>query len=300
MPKTRPACRATGWMKKRSEGAGLVVLRVGWFSTGRGEGSRGLLDFVQTHIARGGLDATIDFVFSNRERGEAEGSDGFFQLVGDHGLSLETLSSSRFARSRAIPFAQVREEFDVRVMEMLAGYQPDICVLAGYMLIVGGAMCRNFPLLNLHPALPDGPIGTWQQVIWELIGTRAELTGAMVHLATEEVDRGPVVSHCTVPIAGPGFTPLWDALSGQDLREVKESAGENLPLFRLIREAEYGKEPYLLLETLRVISQGKVMVGGGAVLDPSGQAMALTGVMGINLDQEIALAMAQDGVEEGA
>jgi len=275
------------------------VLRVGWFSTGRGEGSRGLLDFVQSHIARGGLDATIDFVFSNRERGEAEGSDEFFQLVGDHGLSLETFSSSKFARSRGFPFAQVRAEYDGRVMDRLTGYQPDICVLAGYMLIVSGPMCRRYPLLNLHPALPDGPIGTWQQVIWKLMETRAELTGAMVHLATEEVDRGPVVSHCTVPIAGPGFAPHWDALSGLDLREVKESQGEILPLFRLIREAEYAKEPYLLLETLRAISEGKVVVGEGGVLDPWGRALALTSARGINLDQEIGLAMAQDGVEAG-
>lgn len=275
------------------------MLRVGWFSTGRGQGSRGLLDFVQSHIVGGNLDAVIDFVFSNRERGEAEGSDGFFQLVGDHGLLLETLSSSKFAQSQGVPFAVVREEYDAWVMEMLAGYQPDICVLAGYMLIVSGPMCRKFPLLNLHPALPDGPMGTWQQVIWKLMETRAELTGAMVHLATEEVDRGPVVSHCTVPIAGPGFTPHWDALSSTDLREVKESQGEDFPLFRRIREAEYSKEPYLLLETLRAVSEGKVVVGGGAVLDPSGLALALTKVKGINLDQEIGLAMAHDGVEAG-
>ena len=272
------------------------MLRVGWFSTGRGEGSRGLLNFVQGHIARGGLDATIDFVFSNRESGEAEGSDRFFQLVADYGLPLETLSSSKFARSQGKPFRQAREEYDGRVMNLLSGYQPDICVLAGYMLIVSGPMCRRYSLLNLHPALPDGPIGTWQQVIWSLIETRAELTGAMVHLATEEVDRGPVVSHCTVPISGNRFAPLWEELDGQDLETIKESLGEDFPLFQLIREFEYRKEPYLLLETLRAVSEGKVLITQGSVQDISGRPLASTDARGLNLDQEIARALAVEGV----
>jgi len=54
------------------------MLNIGWFSTGRGPGSQGLLRFVQDRLAKGLLDARIQFVFSNREPGEAEGSDQFF------------------------------------------------------------------------------------------------------------------------------------------------------------------------------------------------------------------------------
>ena len=55
------------------------MLNIGWLSTGRGEGSRGLLGFVQDRILRRQLDARIEFVFSNREAGEAEGSDQFIR-----------------------------------------------------------------------------------------------------------------------------------------------------------------------------------------------------------------------------
>ena len=130
------------------------MLKIGWFSTGRGEGSRGLLSLVQGHSAKGSLDAAIDFVFSNREPGEAEGSDQFFRLAGEYGLPLECLSSARFARDRGKPFRQVREDYDSQVMDLLAGYRPDVCVLAGYMLIISGPMCRRYPLLNLHPGPP--------------------------------------------------------------------------------------------------------------------------------------------------
>ena len=57
------------------------MLRIGWFSTGRGEGSRGLLRFVHEHLRAEDVGARIEFVFSNRGPGEAEGSDEYFRLV---------------------------------------------------------------------------------------------------------------------------------------------------------------------------------------------------------------------------
>lgn len=275
------------------------MLNIGWFSTGRGEGSRGLLRFVQERIIRGQLEARIQFVFSNREHGEAEGSDEFFRLVGGYGLPLLTLSSSQFRRTKGGRFAQHREEYDRQVMHLLRDYHWDIGVLAGYMLIVSGTMCRSYPLLNLHPALPDGPAGTWQEVIWSLIAVRAHQTGAMVHLVTEEVDRGPVVSYCTVPITGDPFDSHWQALHQQDLAELKASQGEESTLFQLIRQAEYRREPYLLLATLQVIAVGDIVIRTGQALDRDGQPLALAAPKGLCLDQKIDQAMAEDHDQRG-
>ena len=174
------------------------MLRIGWFSTGRGEGSQGLLRFVYPRLAD--IDARIDFVFSNRAPGEAEGSDAYFRLVRQYGLPLITHSSAGFRRRRGGGVAAHRAAYDAEVLERLAGYRPNICVLAGYMLVAGPALCRAWPLLNLHPALPGGPAGAWLEVVWQLIRQRAAVTGAMTHLATAEVDRGPVVSYVTVPL----------------------------------------------------------------------------------------------------
>ena len=267
------------------------MLNIGWFSTGRGEGSRGLLSFVRKRLIETGADARISFVFSNRERGEAEGSDEFFKLVDGYDIPLITHSSTVFRKASGGRFSDHREEFDQQVMDKLAGLEVDICVLAGYMLIVSGKMCRQYPLLNLHPALPDGPTGTWQEVVWELIRTRAAKTGAMVHLATEEVDRGPVVSYVTVPITGPGFDQHWAELQDKDLDRIKKTEGEEFALFQAIRSEQYQREPYLLFETLRAVSQGEIGVMGGQVVDASGAP--LTGPMsnGLCLDRRIAQAM---------
>ena len=274
------------------------MLNIGWFSTGRGEGSQGLLGFVQDRIQRGRLDAQIQFVFSNRDLGEAEGSDEFFRLVNGYGIPLHTLSSSRFRRARGGSMASHRGEFDHQVMTQLGDYQVDVCVLAGYMLIVDGAMCRQYSLLNLHPALPDGPIGTWQEVIWALIEQRASHTGAMMHLATEDVDRGPVISYCTALIKGGDFGAHWDELEQLDLGRVKRSQGESYPLFQLIRQAEYRREPYLLLETLRALIDGHLAIRGSDVLDSAGQPLARSLPHGLDLDQAIERAMSEDAAEQ--
>ena len=275
------------------------MLNIGWFSTGRGEGSRGLLSFVQQRLAATDIDAHINFVFSNRERGEAEGSDEFFRLVDSYDIPLITHSSAAFRKRIKGRFSAHREEFDLEVMDHLSGFEADICVLAGYMLIVSGKMCQRYSLLNLHPALPDGPTGTWQEVVWELIETEAKTTGAMVHLATEDVDRGPVVSYVTVPTTGPIFDRHWESLKGKDFEAVKEDEGETLGLFRAIRREQYKREPYLLFETLRAVSQGEIKIAEGRLLDASGAQLSQTMRHGLCLDRQIAEAMGEIMPPEG-
>ena len=269
------------------------MISIGWFSTGRGEGSRGLFSFVQEAITDGQLDAKIEFVFSNREPREAEGSDEFFDLVHSYDIPLVNLSSNRYRQEHGGgPISRYRAEFDHEAMDLLDKYQPDVCALAGYMLICSGEMCQRYPLLNLHGALPDGPIGTWQSVIWQLIEARAEQTGAMIHLATEEVDRGPVLSHCVVPITGHGFDQDWEALRGRDVADVRAAEGEDFPLFQRIREAGYRREPYLILETLRAVADGRLQVRPETALDASGQPLELLYPGGLPLTERIEATLA--------
>lgn len=264
-----------------------MTLDIGWFSTGRGEGSLGLLKLVQERILRGEIDARIRFVFSNREPGEAEGSDRYFQQVRDYGLPLVNFSSQKFRRAVGGKFAEHRIEYDQKVMGLLEGLHPQVCVLAGYMLIVGSGMCQRYTMLNLHPALPWGPLGTWQEVTWSLIETRAETTGAMVHLVTEDVDRGPVVGYFTLPIWGDLFDEAWTQTEERSIAELKDTYGEELPLFRLIREEEYRREPYLLAATLKTLADGAISVENGRVVGPRGEPMD-----GVCLDSEIEEALA--------
>ncbi|MBM3946192.1 MAG: hypothetical protein FJ315_02170 [SAR202 cluster bacterium] len=249
------------------------MLSLGWFSTGRGPGSRGLLSYAMSAIARGELDARIAYVFCNREPGEHAGSDQFMALARGYGLPLVTFSSRRFRREHRARVSQIRAEHDRRILDLVSPYHIDLCVLAGYMLIVSGELCSRLPMVNLHPALPGGPTGTWQEVIWKLLGERAAETGAMVHLVTEALDEGPAISYTSFAVRGPSYDVLWSSLDGQSVDDVKAAEGEDLPLFKAIRAEGVQRECPLLLETLIALAKADVRVHGGRVTDARGDTL---------------------------
>ena len=248
------------------------MLRLGWFSTGRDEAARDLLTRVVEDIQRGELDARIQFVFCNRDPGETEDSDQFQALARSYGLPLVTLSSRRFRQERsARSFDKVREAFDQEVLRRLDRFDVDLCVLAGYMLYASAELCQRFAMVNLHPALPTGPIGTWQEVIWQLIEQRAPETGAMIHLATEDWDRGPVITYYSFSLTGPTFDPLWEQVGDRSVEELKATHSEDLPLFQRIRSEGMKRELPLLMATLRALAEGRVSLREGKVVNAQGR-----------------------------
>jgi folate-dependent phosphoribosylglycinamide formyltransferase PurN len=168
-------------------------------------------------------------------------------------------------------------------MNRLSSFHPDLCVLAGYMLIVGREMCQRYNMINLHPAAPGGPAGTWQEVIWQLIDNKAEETGVMMHLVTPELDKGPVVAYCTFPIRGKPFDKYWQQIQRQPLTEIKKRQGEKNHLFRLIRQHGLVREFPLIIATIKTFSQGKVKVTADKkVVNAEGKP-----IIGYNLTDEI-------------
>ena len=240
------------------------MYKLGWFSTGRDKAARDLLEAVQNSIRRGEIKAEIVFVFSSREPGESEESDLFFRLVEDYHIPLVCFSYQKFKAKKEAPevetLPQWRLDYDREVMARLQDFRPDLCVLAGYMLIVGKEMCQRYNMINLHPAAPGGPAGTWQEVIWQLIDTEAKETGVMMHLVTPELDKGPPVTYCTFPIRGKPFDRYWGEIKGSSPRQIIKSQGENNRLFRLIREHGLAREFPLIISTLKVFSEGRIRI----------------------------------------
>lgn len=238
--------------------------RLGWFATGRGPGSRRLLTAAHEAIKSGALPAQIEYVFCNREEGEAEGSDEFIRLVRSYNLPLVTLSSRKFRRAWT-GAKQWRDLFDNEVLQRISLYSADLIVLAGYMLIFGKDLCRAHSVLNLHPAAPGGPEGTWQEVIWSLIAQKASESGVMTHLATEAVDKGPVVTYCLFPIRGRGFDQGWSQIGRSSIEDIQAQEGEANSLFMAIRKAQVEREVPLLLSTLRAFAEGRLRIKEGHV-----------------------------------
>ena len=175
-----------------------------------------------------------------------------------------------------------RLEYDRVVMQRLDGFRHDLCILAGYMLVVGKEMCRQYKMVNLHPAAPGGPKGTWQEVIWQLIEQKARTTGAMMHLVTPELDQGPPVAYCTFSLRGEPFDTHWKEIDGLSVDQIKSRQGEDNALFKLIRQHGVVREHPLVLSTINAFSQGNVRIVGEKVIDNSGKP-----IEGYDLTEEI-------------
>jgi phosphoribosylglycinamide formyltransferase-1 len=266
------------------------MYKLGWFSSGRDKAARDLLEVAHTSIKQGEIKAEIAFVFSSREPGESVESDLFLKLVEGYRIPLIYFSYQRFKAAKSAvttneggTLPQWRLDYDREVMSRLQPFQTDLCVLAGYMLIVGREMCQRYDMINLHPAAPSGPTGTWQEVIWQLIETGAEQTGVMMHLVTPELDKGPPVTYCTFPIRGELFDRYWKETESRPISEIKQEQDENNHLFQLIRSHGLAREFPLIIATIKAFSQGKVRVTEDKkVVDADGRL-----ITGYNMTDEI-------------
>jgi len=252
------------------------MIRLGWFSTGRGPGSRNLLQTALNGIEGGTLDASMSFVFCNWDntedpnpkRGQRE---MFFDIVRKAGIPLEAISWKRFkAESRIDDEGLLRSEYGRAMRARLSKYDFDIGILAGYMLWIDDDTCDAYNLLNLHPALPDGPVGTWEDVIWSLMGSDAASHGAMMHLCTKEWDRGMPITYCRFSLRTDEFIPLWDGLKeklkAMPLERIRSEEGVDEPLFKLIRERGAAMELPLILSTINLFASGGIRLESGKFL----------------------------------
>ena len=234
------------------------MLKIGWFSTGNGKGSLGFIDFLLNQISNKSLNASLEFVFCNREFGEADGSDEYINYVTENNINLITLSSNNFQKKNKYKkFSDCRELYDKEVLKLISDYEVDIIILAGYMLILSEDLCTRFKFINLHPALPDGPKGTWEQVIKQLIKNDQDYSGLNVHVVTKNLDAGKSIGYCKFPIKSNIHTNAWNQFYLHSKNNYKIFRYDDLDLFTLIRNQILIREKHLLIITIKYLINNK-------------------------------------------
>jgi phosphoribosylglycinamide formyltransferase-1 len=154
---------------------------IGVLISGRGSNLQALVDA----IAEGRLDARLAVVLSNREDAaglERARTAGIETVVLDHR-----------------PFAS-RDAFDEAIVRELLARNVRLVCLAGFMRLVGLPLLDAFPnaILNIHPSLLPAFPGTHAQQ--QALAHGAKVSGATVHLVTEQLDGGPIVVQACVPV----------------------------------------------------------------------------------------------------
>jgi phosphoribosylglycinamide formyltransferase-1 len=93
-----------------------------------------------------------------------------------------------------------RDAYTERVVAVLLEHEIELVVMAGYGTIFSEAIHRAFParVLNTHPALLPSFKG-WHAVR-DALAYGVKVTGCTVHVATLEVDAGPILAQEAVPV----------------------------------------------------------------------------------------------------
>ncbi len=111
------------------------------------------------------------------------------------------------ARSAGIPVACIeaqdfadRDQFDLKLRQLIEACSADLVILAGFMRILGAPLVNNFSnrIINLHPSLlPKYPgLDTYNRV---LEAADPEF-GASIHFVTSKLDAGTVISQIRLPV----------------------------------------------------------------------------------------------------
>ena len=159
------------------------------------------------------------------------------------------------AADRGIPTEVVergddaRTDHEVRVRDHLDDYEFDLVCMDGYMRVLSGEMLEALPtVLNVHPSLL--PAFRGEDAHDQALAAGVRTTGCTVHVATEDLDAGPIVAQEAVPV-----------YEGDDADDLKR---------RVLHEAEFKAYPRAVkwfAENRVTVADGEVRVEG----DEAGQ-----------------------------
>ena len=104
-----------------------------------------------------------------------------------------------------------REEFHRALMEEIDSVNPDLIVLAGFLVNIPSELVKKFPrrIINIHPSLIPSFCGKGYyglKVHEAALARGVKVTGATVHIVDDGVDTGPILMQKAVEVQ-PGDTP---------------------------------------------------------------------------------------------
>ncbi|MDQ4133677.1 MAG: phosphoribosylglycinamide formyltransferase [Actinomycetota bacterium] len=93
-----------------------------------------------------------------------------------------------------------RLEFTHRVVDALESHHVDLVAMAGFMTILEKPIFDAFPgrVLNTHPSLLPAFRGA--HAVADALAGGVKVTGCTIHVATPEVDAGPILAQVAVPV----------------------------------------------------------------------------------------------------
>ena len=126
-------------------------------------------------------------------------------VVVDRPCGATAVAEAAGVPAELVPRGPDRLELTHRVVDALERHRADLVVMAGYMTILDKPIFDAFGdrVLNTHPSLLPSFPGA--HAVRDALAAGVKVTGCTVHVATPEVDRGPILAQEAVPVL-PGDT----------------------------------------------------------------------------------------------
>ena len=104
-----------------------------------------------------------------------------------------------------------REVFNQELLKAVDAYEPDLIVLAGYLVVIPPEMIKKYKnrIINIHPSLIPSFCGTGYyglKVHEGVLNRGVKVTGATCHFVDEGTDTGPIILQKAVDVKN-GDTP---------------------------------------------------------------------------------------------
>ena len=203
-------------------------MRVAVLVSGGGTNLQAIIDAVESGKITG---AEIAAVISNNPKAYA------LERAKNHGIPARCISPKSFAS---------REEFNQAFLDEVKQIQPDLIVLAGFLVVLPREMTEYYKnrIINVHPSLIPSFCGTGfygLKVHEAALARGVKVTGATVHFVDEGTDTGPIILQKAVEVQD-GDTP-----------EILQK--------RVMEQAEW----QILPQAIQLIASGKIEVKDGKV-----------------------------------
>ncbi len=190
------------------------------------------LEAILQKIESGYIDnARVKMVISNNKNAYA------LERARNHGIDAKCISPRDY---------ESREEFNRSLVEELTEINPDLIVLAGFLVVIPEEMTERFKnrIINIHPSLIPAFCGKGYyglKVHEGALSRGVKITGATVHFVDSGTDTGPIILQKAVSVAD------------DDTPETLQK--------RVMVEAEWE----ILPEAIKLFSEGRIKVHEGLV-----------------------------------
>jgi phosphoribosylglycinamide formyltransferase-1 len=151
------------------------MLKIVVLISGHGSNLQAIIDALESR----NINAKITAIISNKANAAG------LERARKHGIPAYVISKQK---------NQPRDEYDLRLGEVLDRLDPDLIVLAGFMRILSSKLVNQFrgKMINIHPSLLPKYRGT--NTHERVLTAKESEHGCSIHFVTPELDGGPVIA----------------------------------------------------------------------------------------------------------